>query len=297
MKTLLIVLASIAALIGAWALLGFLRIVDFPPLGLRVLSPENAFDASLDTTADFPPDNDLLDAVLSDAVTDNGVIYDRLVENERLETYVSSLEHHGPRTFPDEFAGGQDKFAYYINAYNAFVIYGVASNWPIQSVHDVRSWVAVHEGFGFFYGLRFKLDGQTVNLHELEHEILRKQFHDARVHAAINCASRSCPPLRNRAYRSEDLDATLTEVTREWVDSPTTFEIDHTEQKIRLNAIFSWFSEDFERDARSFDEQDTVLGWIEHFLTPAKAGALKDAQDNGYDVTYADYDWSINKAE
>lgn len=297
MRTSLIALALVVLIVGVWAILGVVGLVDFAPIGFRAMTPERTSNISPDATANSPPDEDQLDAVLADAVTDDGVIYERLVGNEALASYVATLGRYGPRSHPDDFTGGHDAFAYYINAYNAFVLYAVASFWPIQSVHDVHGWIEIREGFGFFYGLQFKLDGQSINLYDLEHEILRAQFKDARVHAVINCASRSCPPLQPRAYRPETLDATMTTVTREWVDLPGTVAIDHDSKTIRMNAIFSWFAEDFERDAENFGESGTTLGWIQHFLTPAKAGALKNAQDNGYDVTYADYNWSINRAE
>ena len=53
------------------------------------------------------------------------------------------------------------------------------------------------------------LDGGGINLYALEHRILRREFPDARIHAAINCASGSCPTLQPRAFRPESLDAQL----------------------------------------------------------------------------------------
>jgi len=49
-----------------------------------------------------------------------------------------------------------------------------------------------------------------MSLNALEKDILIKRFQEPRVHAAINCASRSCPGLLNAAYVASKLDAQLT---------------------------------------------------------------------------------------
>ncbi len=49
-----------------------------------------------------------------------------------------------------------------------------------------------------------RVKGKTLTLDDVEHGILRPQFRDPRVHFAINCASKSCPPLISEPYRARN---------------------------------------------------------------------------------------------
>ncbi len=85
-----------------------------------------------------------------------------------LKRFAATLAEVGPTTTPDRFPTEEDRLAYYINAYNALTLLGVVDNWPISSVQDVRGWLDPRPGFGFFYGLRFFLDGDKITLYDLE---------------------------------------------------------------------------------------------------------------------------------
>ena len=85
---------------------------------------------------------------------------------------------------------GSKRFSFYLNVYNAFTIKLVLTKFPgINSIKEVE---------GFFsnsWSKKFILiQGRRVSLDYIEHDILRPEFKDARVHFAINCASKSCPP-------------------------------------------------------------------------------------------------------
>jgi hypothetical protein len=112
---------------------------------------------------------------------------------------------------------------------------------------------------------------------------LRKKFKDARVHAAINCASKSCPPLRAEAYTAEKLDAQLDEQMRAFVDDPARNHIDPLKKTLEVSEIFKWFAEDFERDAKS------VKDFLLRYATPDKAELVRGAK-----IRYLDYDWHLN---
>ena len=95
---------------------------------------------------------------------------------------------------------------------------------------------------------------KKLSLNDVEHKILREQHKDARLHAAINCASYSCPPLRNEAFTADKLDAQLEEQMRKFVNDPKRNRIDFAKGRLRLSKIFDWFKKDFERDAKSVKE-------------------------------------------
>jgi len=117
---------------------------------------------------------------------------------------------------------------------------------------------------------------------DIEHNILRPRFKDPRVHFAINCAAKSCPPLRSEPYREDELDQQLDEMTRAFVNDLKSNRLeDHT---LYVSSIFKWFTEDFNKD---------IVGF---FLKYAK-GDLKEqleANREKIKVKYLDYDWSLN---
>ena len=88
-------------------------------------------------------------------------------------------------------------------------------------------------------------DGDNISLNHLEHEIIRKQFKDPRIHVALVCAAKSCPPLLNRAYRADDLDKVLDENMKRFVTDASRNQIDDEKRELRLSKIFEWYPADF----------------------------------------------------
>lgn len=241
--------------------------------------------------------HDALDRTLAAHVRDGDVDYPALSrERTDLRRYAATLKTVGPESTPERFETEATRLAYYLNAYNALVLLAVAQRWPIESVHDVRGLIEPKAGFGFFYALRFRLDRAWVSLTELEHDILRPRFEDARVHAAIVCASASCPDMRDEAYVPERLDAQLDDAMRRFVSSEEHVRIDDEAEQIVLSAIFDWFEEDFVRDAARRGAGDSVLDYVTRFADEPQRAALRRARERGYEVRYDEYDWRINAA-
>ena len=86
-----------------------------------------------------------------------------------------------------------------MNAYNAWILREALAKYPTKSVKDLL--------FTFFTGKRIKVAGQQTSFDKLEKETIRAKFGEARIHFALNCASRSCPPLQPEAFRGDRLDA------------------------------------------------------------------------------------------
>ena len=211
-----------------------------------------------------------------------------------LKRFAATLAVIGPATTPKRFPTEEGRLAYYINAYNVLTLLGVVDNWPISSVQDVHGWLDPRPGFGFFYGLRFFLDGDKVNLYDLENGVIRG-FRDARIHAAINCASISCPPLAPRAFDPLELDAQLDRVTRAFCSSPAHVRIDDEASEIQLSSIFEWYRTDFEEHARRLGRPPTIEDFILAFAEPEVAEALERARGAGFDVVFQPYDWGLNR--
>ncbi len=246
--------------------------------------------------AGVEPSTDLYgewDALLTKHVHPDGVDYEGLKADEAtLRRVVATFEEVGPKSTPDRFADRDHELAYYVNAYNALTLLGVVEHHPVSSIQDVHGLIEPKPGFGFFWGLRFGLDGRSINLYDLENSIIRG-YDDARIHAAINCASASCPTLSSRAYRPETLSDQLDAATRAFVGSDT--HVRSVEGAVELSSIFTWFRGDFESHATTLGLEGSTLAWIEHYSAdPTRREAAANARQQGHELRYVDYDWSLN---
>ena len=260
-------------------------------LGLRSVTVDAEPLEQPDTGFDYKWWN----AALGRWVRPGGVDYDAVrAEEDDLRRFVATLGEIGPRVTPERFTTEPERLAYYINAYNALVLFAVVDNWPINTVHDVRGWLDPRAGFGFFYGLRFPLDGGAVNLYDLENDVIRG-FVDARIHAAINCASKSCPALAPYAFEPAQLDDQLDAVTRDFCSNPPHVWVDDEAEEIRLSAIFEWYQPDFEEHARRLGRPATIVDFILAFAAPEVAARVERAQRADFEVVFQPYDWALNR--
>lgn len=226
---------------------------------------------------------------------DDGVDYEGLRRDEALlRRQAAAFEVFGPEVTPEQFPSDAARMAYEINAYNTFVLLGVVTHMPIGSVRDVHGPIEPRPGFGFFYALRFGFDGGTTNLYHLE-ERLRARG-DARIHAAINCASASCPALSAEPFVAERLDEQLDAAMRRMANEPRHVRIDADREALVLSAIFDWFDEDFRAHAARAGLGDSTLDFIAHFLSGERRARFETARDAGWPLRFAPYDWSLNRA-
>ena len=146
-----------------------------------------------------------------------------------LDTYLASLANPWPAMSPAE------NKAALINAYNALTVRWVVGHFPIASI-----WRTRHP----FTEPRHKVNGRMYSLDQIETQL--RAMGDPRVHAALVCAARSCPPLRREAYAAEKLEAQLDDNTRAWLANPALNEFDPTRREAEVSQIFEWYRGDFE---------------------------------------------------
>jgi hypothetical protein len=215
--------------------------------------------------------------------------YQALQKNrEPLDRYLTTLTHVTPEQY--ETWNRNQRFAFWINTYNAFTVHLVVQNYPLESIRDLGTIFNKVWDKRFIPLTRFDPQGKgrNLSLNDIEHEILRPRFEDARVHAAINCASIGCPPMRAGAFSAAGLEAELDSQVRAWLADPERNRFDQAKKTMVVSEIFKWFSEDFERDAGS------VRDWIVRYAPPDAAKWLRTEKVRR---KYVDYDWSLNDVE
>ena len=194
-------------------------------------------------------------------------------EEAKLDQYLKVLENTDTKEL-----SRNEQFAFYVNAYNAWTIKLILSGYPgVKSIKDLGSL------FRSPWKKKIcRIDAGIITLDDIEHKILRRRFKDPRVHFAINCASKSCPPLISEPYEGSKLDEQLDSSVRAFLNNP---ERNYLEgNKLYVSKIFKWFSEDFNNDVVSF------------FLRYAE-GEFKEklmANRDNIKVEHLHYDWSLN---
>jgi hypothetical protein len=232
-------------------------------------------------------DHQAWNGVLSRFVDEHGRVDYEALERDRgdLDRYLAQIAEIGPGSTPDRFPTQPDQLAYYVNAYNAFVFEGVLDGDP-----NARTvWRGVVPGYSFFVRRKFRLDGQSINLRDLENKIVRARFGDARVHAALNCASISCPRLPAIAFGPDRLERELDAAMTEFVSSEGNVRVDEATRTVFLSKIFDWYREDFLSDEREAgNAEPTLLDYVNRFR-----GAASPIPAD-YSVRFLKYDKDLN---
>ena len=236
-------------------------------------------------------DHSAWNRVLKKYVTEEGrVDYGGLKANRtEFDGYIAQIAARSPESHPQDFPTREAHLAYWINAYNALTICGVVDNWPTRSVRDLGFL------FGFFRRDDYTVGGKKVSLNYIEHDVIRKQFSEPRIHFALVCASLGCPKLRREAYVPEWLEQQLEDGARYFINEPRNLQIDPGRNRVTLSKIFDWYSSDFEKYAKAANLSGTgqpILDYVRRYANENNCRAL-DALKNPR-VSYADYSWEIN---
>ncbi len=253
----------------------------------------------------FPADrfsHDALERLLQTYVDGAGdVDYERWQQNtpdlQRLESYLAAVSRYSPEATPERFKTRQDELAYWLYAYNAYVIKSILDRWPLASVTNVKAPLEIVKGLGFFYQLRFVFGGKEYSLYAVENDIIRASYRDARIHFVLNCGSESCPVLRPELPSGIELEAYLQQAAVDFVSDRRNVSIDHDKKEIALSAIFKWFRKDFINDLRRRG-LSSDRGLIDYVASVAPA-SLRDElnQTNDYEIVFGNYDWAVNQTK
>ncbi len=186
--------------------------------------------------------------------------------------------------------------AFWINLYNAQTVSSVLRAYPIKSIRDIKT--PGSNAQGPWDAKAMKVEGRDLSLNDIENGILRKQWHDNRIHFALNCASLGCPDLSPRAFTAANLEAQLRKGAREFLRSKRGAEFMEAQGNVsvtgpglavlRLSSIFEWYKEDFGKD--DAEVLQTLGRLVEAGAGP---GAGKRFREYKGKIEYQ-YDWSLN---
>lgn len=210
----------------------------------------------------------LLDSILRENVRDEGVDYLNIRRHHlgALRDYLSLLG--GVRI---ERLHKDEQLAFYINLYNATVIHAVIERFTM-------GYSVAKDDFAVFTEPLAGLEDRKISLNDLENKIIRPQFTEPRIHVALVCGARSCPPILPRAYRAGDLDDVLKENMRRFINDPKRNRIDANRGKVTLSRIFDWYADDF-------GGKNGLTKYIDGYTKANVAGAKVD---------FLDYSWELN---
>ncbi|MEP6591406.1 MAG: DUF547 domain-containing protein [Gemmatimonadota bacterium] len=228
-------------------------------------------------------DHSRFDRLLAAHVHDGRVDYDAFARAPEFAGYLASFAAARPGTLAPT-----DRLAFWINAYNAFTIDLINRNHERSSIRRIARFRS-----GGPWGVKFAaIGGKTYTLDDIEHGIIRVEFHEPRIHVALVCASIGCPPLRAEAYRGDALDRQLDDQALTFfARSPQKNWVDVSTRTAHLSQIF-----DFRDYIKDFGGSKASVG---RFVAPyfRRAGKVAEAdilESGHFDLKYTEYDWSLN---
>jgi len=224
--------------------------------------------------------------LLDQAATEDGVNY-AMIDQRRtlLHQYLAWVGEHGPETEQWSEGAQRRRLAYWFNAYNAAVIEGVLRAGDIDSVRDVGGggW-GLRPGAGFFLGQKFHVDGDWQTLYVIEEQDIINRYQEPLAHVGLNCASRSCPPLRT--WTEDGMNQDMRDAMRDWLAGDG---LQCDRDGCRASAIFSWHEADF----LDWSQADNLCQWMKPYTSGEKRRwMISHAEDCRLD--FLPFDWSLN---
>lgn len=207
------------------------------------------------------------DALVKKYVSSSGKVNYKGFKSEqaKLDAYLKSLNSNSPQSSWKR----NEKLAYWINAYNAYTVKLILDNYPLKSIMDLekpwdKKWI--------------KIGTATYSLNNIEHDIIRKEFNEPRIHFAVNCASFSCPKLLNEAFTAAKLEGQLQKLTIAYINDARHNAV--SANKAELSSLFDWYKGDFTKNG-------SLIDYINKYA--------KVKLSAGASISYKNYNWSLNE--
>lgn len=234
-----------------------------------------SINASADTApVPFDQTHEIYQTVLKEYIKDGSVNYAGIKSDpENLKNYLIQTSSITKKEF--EAWSQEQQLAFLINLYNAETLDLVQENYPVVSIKEIAK-----DSGGPWEQPVVQIFGEEITLNALEHEIIRKNYPEPRIHFALVCAAKSCPVLINKPYLGESLKSQLETQTRAFLTDTQNNSIDTQNKTLRLSPLFDWFSEDFVKESGS------VIAFVNPYM-----GGQASAD---FSIEYTNYDWALN---
>ena len=224
----------------------------------------------------WPVSHELWDKLLKKYVDEKGMVnyVGFMQDSSQLKAYLKLLSENAPN---NNRWSKDDQLAYWINAYNAFTVDLVLKHYPVKSIKDIGPAIQIPL-VNTPWQIKFiEINGKEHDLDNIEHNIIRKNFDEPRIHFALVCAAISCPRLRNEAFTGQALEEQLTDQAKVFLSNDSKNRI--SEEKIEISKIFKWYGGDFKKGT-------SLIELLNQYTdVEIKANAK---------VSYMDYDWKLN---
>lgn len=228
------------------------------------------------------------DQILDVNVRD-GLVYYRALKSDRgrLDRYVASL--NVPAATYQGWSKPQ-QMAFWVNAYNAFVLETVINNYPLRG--------NIKQIPGAFDKTTFRAAGRTVTLDQIEKTILA-EFKDPRLFLALGRGAIGSGRLRSEAYTSDRLETQLAEIQKEFVSNRFLYRFDRLTNQISITPILSWREAEFvaayDKGDPAFAQRSPIERAILAFLMPNLLPLEKElVRKNEFRIVFHEMDWRLN---
>ena len=181
-----------------------------------------------------------------------------------LDSYLDEIA----RPWPESMDRDATKAAL-INAYNALTVRWIVSNFPVKSIWRTK---------GPFRVARHRVDGKAESLDSIETRL--RNMGDPRIHGALVCAARSCPPLRREAYTKAAINDQLDDNVRAWLGDSARNQFVPGRRLAKVSKIFQWYAADFSKSG-------SVPVFLEKYAPPG-------SYDASNKLEYLGYNWGLN---
>lgn len=229
-----------------------------------------------------------LTQLLQKHVREGQIDYKNLSKDPNLQIAIN----HFKRIDPDLILDREGKIAFWLNVYNLYTLKMAADRYPLTSVREMDLFGS--QTIGDLLNLtawdryEIQIQNREYSLNDIVHEILREDYNDFRLHAALVCAAKSCPAMRKEAYEGHKLENQLDDQMRKFLASPDKNYYDPDTMTLYLSPVFDWFSEDFEKNGKGMVEN------LLPFFPPSDRSSLEKDLTK-INIQYTKFDWSLNE--
>ena len=240
------------------------------------------------------PLDELLDLYVRD-----GFVYYRALDSDRrrLDAYIAALD--GPQARKVSTWSREDQVAFWLNAYNAWVLRAVVDHYPIRGTARTYPANSLRQIPGVFEKTPRRAAGRSLTLDQIETTVLA-EFKDPRLYLALGRGAAGSGRLRSEAYVGSRLGAQLEEVAREFATGGTLLDVDEAGGVVAVSPILSWREKDFVAAyagaakplyAERSPLEQALLAFVEPNLLQHEREFL---QKNDFKMQFQPFDWSLN---